>query len=478
MLAALLIFASHYQSIPGPKLAEDVAVLERAYKALHPGLYRYSSPRQVDRSFADLRDRLKGGATLQQAYVAFSEFATTVRCGHTYANPYNQPDEVMAALTAGRNRLPFNFTWLGRKMVVTKGAFSPGTEVVRLNGVPVGRVLDRLMRVARADGANDDKRRANLAVQGYGRYESFDLFYPLYFPQPAETATLQIREPGAKSERTVTVRCLTQEERVAGLTETKETENPWEFRFLDEKTGYLKMPTWALYNSKWDWKGYLRDTFGRLQSANLIVDLRGNEGGQDVGNEMLRYVASAPTADKGFARFVRVRSVPSELTPYLKTWDKSFFDWKENAKEPAFNPLANVELRRMTLWDDPDGQEMIQPSEPHFGGRMAVLVDSENSSATFQFAKLVQSNRLGILVGEPTGGNLRGINGGAFFFLNLPNSKIELDLPLVAYLPDVAMPDRGVLPDVRVRVTAQSIAAGRDEALQTARALLARPSVP
>ena len=47
---------------------------------------------------------------------------------------------------------------------------------------------------------------------------------------------------------------------------------------------------------------------------------------------------------------------------------------------------------------------------------MVVLVNAANSSATFQFAKLVKDNQLGTLVGQPTGGNQRGINGGAFFF--------------------------------------------------------------
>ena len=39
------------------------------------------------------------------------------------------------------------------------------------------------------------------------------------------------------------------------------------------------------------------------------------------------------------------------------------------------------------------------------------------------------------MVGQVTGGNLRGINGGAFFFLNLPNSRLEIDLPLIGQFP-------------------------------------------
>jgi C-terminal processing protease CtpA/Prc len=92
----------------------------------------------------------------------------------------------------------------------------------------------------------------------------------------------------------------------------------------------------------------------------------------------------------------------------------------------------------------------------------------KTSSATFQFASLIKANRLGTLVGEPTGGNQRGINGGAFFFLRLPESGLEADIPLIGYFPDKAMPDAGITPDVLAPVTARDIASGRDAAMERA----------
>src|SRR5690349_1140584 len=47
------------------------------------------------------------------------------------------------------------------------------------------------------------------------------------------------------------------------------------------------------------------------------------------------------------------------------------------------------------------------------------------------------------LDGQTTGGNQRSINGGAFFFLALPTSGIELDLPLIGRFPEKDRPDVG-----------------------------------
>jgi C-terminal processing protease CtpA/Prc len=108
------------------------------------------------------------------------------------------------------------------------------------------------------------------------------------------------------------------------------------------------------------------------------------------------------------------------------------------------------------------------PKGPRFKGQLIVLVSPTNSSATFQFASLVQSSKLGLLVGSPTGGNRRGINGGAFFFLRLPASGLEVDLPLIGTFPATPQPDAGVVPDVTVKETVADIREGVDAVLAAA----------
>ena len=101
-------------------------------------------------------------------------------------------------------------------------------------------------------------------------------------------------------------------------------------------------------------------------------------------------------------------------------------------------------------------------------------LNNSPDSVTLLVAPLFHVAGLGRLVGQPTGGNQRGINGGAFFFLRLPNSHLEADLPLIARVAETAMPDAGLDPDVPVKRTVEGIASGRDEEMAAALALLQR----
>lgn len=72
----------------------------------------------------------------------------------------------------------------------------------------------------------------------------------------------------------------------------------------------------------------------------------------------------------------------------------------------------------------------------------------------------------------------RGINGGAFFFLRLPNSGLELDLPLIGQFPDGDRVDAGLQPDILVTPTVDDISSGRDAELDAVLARLRRPRSP
>jgi hypothetical protein len=461
-------------------LQADVALLRRAYETLHPGLLRYNTPAQFDAAVGALEREFRQDRTLAQAYLAFSVFAATAKCGHTYPSFFNQSESVAEALFRAP-RLPFYFRWLGDCMIVTRsftadGRIRAGTEVMAINGVPVAAILERLKAVARADGNNDAKRVAYLQVEGTSRFEAFDIYWPLFFPWPTPVVTLRARGPEGSRAQDISVPLVTYADRLSVIEGAEaargDKDKPiWDFRLLDDSMGYLRMPSWVLYNSNWNWKAFLEETFKTLVTSgatDLVIDLRGNEGGSDVGDVIVSHLIAAPVPRQAVTRLVRYRRVPDDLAPYLDTWDPTFRDWGS----AAIDSTDRFYRLRRDADDDPGG--VIAPSLPRFAGRVWVLVGATNSSATFEFAQTVRQNQLGTLVGQPTGGNQRGINGGAFFFLRLPRSGIELDLPLIGQFPDGDRPDAGLPPDILVVPTVNDIARGRDAELDTVRTQIRR----
>jgi hypothetical protein len=445
-LVLCLLFAVSAAGQPLPPVAElreDARILREALETIHPGLYRYNTRAELAKHFAAFETEFTTAPDLAHAYIALARFLSVIQCGHTFPNAANQSKAVTEALIANRPRAPFFFRWIDRRMMITEAKdFPPGTEILAINGVKALAILAKLLPLSRTDGANEAKRIANLELIPENRWQAFDVLYPLVFSSAKEW-TFDVREPGRRR-RTVRLAAIREEPKKV---ERDPSIPPWQFR-IDGTVATLTMKTWATYNDKWDWEGFLQRAFDEMETRKartLIIDLRGNEGGTGVGNVILAHLVTRELPFDLFQRFTRYRTVSPELRPYLDTWDRSFDDWGDAATpstvRPGFYALASK-------------KEVIQPLAPHFDGRVFVLVGPANSSATFQFAHEIRKHRLGTLVGQPTGGNRRGINGGAFYFLRLPHSKLEADLPLIGYFPDGDEPNEGLVPDVVVRPSA------------------------
>lgn len=473
-LLAFCLFAGLFFSLAPARAAPDLSaaeaqrdlrILQRALVELHPGLYRYATPAQLDAEFRAAQDAVAEGASRAQLYLLATRLAAAVRCGHTWTNPSNQTPVVQALL--GQRTLPLVLRFVeGRVWVVASAspAVPAGSELLAIEGRTPAQITAALLPYLRADGSSDGKRLAQLDDDLNGG--AMQRLFPLLFPP--EAAGWRLRLAGGGEVRVPALGASAREQalRQAGW---REPDEAWRLTRVGD-AAVLSLPTFAFWRGGFDWAGFLDRSFDELAArgvTRLVIDLRANEGGDDaIGRALLSRLIHQPFTQAGSRRESAYERVPYELARYLDTWDFGFFD-----RTGTVTPTGG---RNWRLADSPP--TVVEPAARPFQGRVVALVGPQNSSAGYLVARDLQAAGAATLLGRPTGGNLRGLNGGQLAWVTLPASGVAVDIPLVANFSAGNPPDSGVQPDVTVAPRWADLAAGVDTELAAALRLLAAPA--
>lgn len=449
-------------------LRADLDLLERAFRELHPGLYRSLSPEEVDALFARYRARFSGPLSRGEAFLAFSQLAAALRCGHTWPNYLNQDGVIQQLVLEGGNKLPLAFRWVeGRAFVTRTAGFDEqvpsGSEILAIDGVPMARLRDTLMSAVPGEGGNDAQRLAALELTGLGRYEAWDALHPLVQPSAEGQYALRIRDPDG-AERATVLPTITRAERRqawrdAGLDFPERWEDLWGYRRTEDGIGILRLGTFSVWEMAMDWRGFLDSAFAdlRRQEADaLVIDLRGNGGGADevlfvLARHLLREDARVTAPEDRLA----YRTLPEDLAPHVSSWEAGYLDWGD-AVVPA--PDGGF------TWAEAPESRLLRGSRKAFEGRVVLLTDAHNGSATFYLARLLRETGRAVLAGSPTGGSRRGLTGGQMVFLHLPRTGIEIDVPLIATRYP-GEPDAPLEPDWPLPPTVAAARAVEDDVL-------------
>lgn len=458
--------------------ARDLRILRRSLEALHPGLHRRLAPAQFAAEFSRADAEVADGSDVLEMYRLASRIAAAIRCGHTWTNPLNQGPAVQSAL-ADLPALPLRIRVIGNRWLVTASAdprVPAPSELLAIDGRGPGDLTAAFLPYLRADGDSDGKRIDQL--EGGAAGGALDRLLPQLFPPGDAGYHVRFRVPGQRP-REATVVALRAAHREAALAAAGHPADSEAWRFeIDAGVAVLTLPTFAFWGDAFDWRGFLDRAFERLRAENirqLVVDLRRNEGGSlDVADALLAQLLAAPLDVPGSRRVSAYERAPYVLVRFLDTWDYGFFD-----RTGKVRPSGDG---RWSFIDPPAARRIVPVARP-FGGRVAMLTGPRMSSSGFLVARDFQASGRGVLVGRPTGGSLRGLNGGELAWVTLPASGVAVDIPLVAaYAAGTETatppPDRGVLPDIEVAIALEAVAEGRDPEMDAARRWLRRGTPP
>jgi hypothetical protein len=464
------------------QMQADFDLMRHALEEAHPGLYRYSTKAQMDRTFDTRRAKLSRPMTRLQFEVVVSQTLASIRCGHTRMGW----DPQIEAAMRDRRTFPLHVVFEGERLMVLLNqtaddqTIRPGMELLSVNGHPVADLIAQFWPVTYSDGDIETSKRHDIA-KDFAKDYYWLIDQGKHFTVTANDA--------ASGNKTVTSQLIgvTDADRkanhnpvndamLAGLAKLRgESYKKHSLGFLADPAGpdiaLMRIPAFTGD----DLPRWIEDAFRTLRdhgTQKLIIDLRGNGGGEDSYGVML--VSCLMDVPFHYADRATVKTI---------TW--SFQDYWD-AKPPSPEQLAHI---RRCLIPNPDGGYFItaelqdclgekQPAKLPFRGDVFILTDGATFSTAGDVCAVIHHLKRATFIGEETAGAFEGNNSGTEPIVTLPNSKVRFGLPLSSSWNAVGQDDghrHGTIPDhMEVSKTADLLR-GIDTQLELALKLAREP---
>ncbi|MBN1791532.1 MAG: hypothetical protein JW830_13605 [Bacteroidales bacterium] len=445
------------------QLRSDFMLFRQALQEAHPGLYRYNSRARMDSLFRQTETQLNHEMTQQEFYQLLLPVVSQVKCGHTKLHPDNNWTD---NYFYGQDKVfPYKLFFRGKKAYITgsydeKMPEAKGLEVTSMNGIPMTEIIDKLLSAFFSDGSNTTFKYIEMS-------KYFSAYYANFFEAPDSfsiicqkgTDKTFIKVPAIS--RTI---IDAYEKQQAAL---KSGKAPYSLEFTSDKVALLTVSSFWLESKEKRYKKFLKESFAEIHDRgiqNLIIDVRDNEGGQDArGAWLLSYLM-----DKKFRYYDRLEAT----TPKKYTFAKE-------ARLPRFYGIMRMMISGTDsgtfVWKHSRNLKVQKPQRKSYAGKVYVLINGASFSVTAEFASVAHYLKRATFIGEETGGGYYGNNSGAFVIVTLPNSRLNIGIPMLAYytaVKDYPYHDHGVIPDYEVKPDIQDILNDKDVALEFTKQLI------
>jgi len=401
------------------KLQKDFHQFRSILESTHPALYDYTSKREMDSLFDANAAKIERDLDFDSFLMLMTEVIARVGCGHS---SLWLPGSYWSI--SPRRMFPLQIMVSGEKAYVTgnlggQPAVPAGSEILSINGVKMKELVSYLKSLNSADGFNPSYREAKVG-------EYFAVKYALAYGYPEEFQ-IEYRPDGKVQVK----KAILQPVDKTLVDRANAKGNDLSLKEVEGgRVALLTINSFAYYGEVDRFRTFLDSVFRvieKKQIGNLVLDLRGNGGG-----------------DPFCASYLWAYLEPEAL-PYFKD------------HYGRYDTLANP---------------VPQPALP-YRGNLYTLIDGRCFSTTGHFVGLLKYHGVGKFVGTESGATYTCTGNATYPALDETGIMVGTArvMRYTAAVRDMD-PMRGVIPDYPVRKTQQDMASDRDVVLEHALQLI------
>ncbi|MDI1321238.1 MAG: S41 family peptidase [Algoriphagus sp.] len=450
LLFFLFLEGTRSQTLTPDQLGKDLRIFRSGLESFHPEMYRYTDAATFEKLFTQVEKKISQPMTQEQFYMEMNPLIVALKDGHTkwivqgkdQYYPFYEED-----------LFPLQLYFEGNKAFIIShlaGESVPElAEVKKINGIETEELINSLLsNLSFGDGES-------LGGKYYQLNNHFSAVFATFFGVKA-VYEIELVLDGEKLNWKGSGISKAQIEK-----KNKDSSEPFSYELLNGTTAILDINRFFTHSKEPDLKKFLKNSFRSMKEnevKNLILDLRGNEGGiEKYGVWLYQYLAKS---DFDYYNFISVK-------PNLKT-DYEIHTSKIFSVLNGFSKNSESGYR----FTKSMGLKSHKPAKNAFEGELIVLIDGQCFSVTTEFAARVKSDQRGYFIGQETAGGYALNSSGFFTIITLPNSKIDLGVPRLGFhmadLNPVQPLNRGILPDLEVIPSAKDILNGKDPVMEKA----------
>ena len=217
--------------------------------------------------------------------------------------------------------------------------------------------------------------------------------------------------------------------------------------------------------SKGRLRKFFRQSFKTLEQnniSNLVIDLRENGGGSVEKSVLLSKYLSDHNFKIGDTIAAKTRKL--EHKQHIKSWLGYWLMMQLGTKKMDDGMYHNRTYEK----------HFFKPkSNKHFDGKIYIIQGGYTFSAATMFISSLYHQKNVTTVGEETGGGFYGNSAMLLPQIILPNTKLNVRLPLFKLVMDKDRPKgRGIIPDILINPSSDAIKKGVDLKLETIKKLI------